>query len=163
MGAGRGVIEVRRATLDDLDALASLRPAVHDKHARAHPENFKVSEHGAARREADAWLAQPHTHVLIAVLDGEPVGYLRTEIFDRPERELMHARRILYFDQIAVKETARGQGHGKRLIDAGVALARELEIGIVELDVYAFNAEARAFFISQGFAPQRERLSRVLA
>ena len=153
---------VRRATLDDLDALASLRPWVHDKHARAHPENFKVSEHGAARREAEAWLAQPNTHVLVALHDGEPVGYLRAEIFDRAERELMHARRILYLDQIAVTERARGQGHGKRLLSAGVALARELGISIVELDVYAFNAEARAFFISQGFAPQRERLCRVL-
>jgi diamine N-acetyltransferase len=156
------VIEVRRATPDDLDALASLRPAVHDKHARAHPENFKVSEHGAARREAEAWLAHPSTYVLIAMRDGEPVGYLRAEVYDRPERDLMHARRMLYFDQIAVKESARGHGHGKQLIAAGVALARDLGIGIVELDVYAFNAEARAFFISQGFAPQRERLGRVL-
>ena len=156
------MIEIRRATSADLDALASLRPAVHDKHARAHPENFKVSEHGAARREAQAWLAQPNTYVLIAARGGEPVGYLRAEIVDRPERELMHRRRMLYFDQIAVKASARGHGHGKQLVAAGVALARDLGIGIVELDVYAFNAEARAFFISQGFAPQRERLCRVL-
>ena len=156
------MIEIRRATPADLDALASLRPVVHDKHARAHPENFKVSEHGAARREADAWLAQPNTYVLLALQDGEPIGYLRAEVFDRPERELMHARRMLYFDQIAVKESARGEGHGKRLIAAGVDLARDLGIGIVELDVYAFNAEARAFFISQGFEPQRERLCRML-
>jgi ribosomal protein S18 acetylase RimI-like enzyme len=153
---------VRRATPEDLDALASLRPWVHDKHARAHPDDFKVSEPGAARREAEAWLGQPTVHVLIATLDGEPVGYLRAEVFDRAERELMHARRLLYFDQIAVKESARGRGHGKQLIAAGVALARDLGIGIVELDVYAFNAEARAFFLSQGFAPRRERLCRVL-
>lgn len=155
--------DVRRATAGDLDALAALRPWVHDEHARAHPENFKLTEAGAARREAEAWLAQPNTHVLLAVRNGEPVGYLRAEVSDRPERELMHARRMLYVDQIAVKESARGQGHGKQLLAAGVALARALGIGIVELDVYAFNTEARAFFISQGFAPQRERLSRVLA
>ena len=155
-------MDVRRATADDLDALASLRPWVHDKHARVHPDNFKFTEHGAARREAEAWLAQPNTHVLIATSDGEPVGYLRAEIVDRAERELMHARRMLYVDQIAVKEGARGQGHGTRLIEAGVLLARELGIGIVEPDVYTFNAEARAFFISQGFEPQRERLCRIL-
>jgi ribosomal protein S18 acetylase RimI-like enzyme len=156
------VTAVRRATADDLDALAALRPWVHDKHARAHPDNFKLTEPAAARREAEAWLGQANVHVLVATEEVEPIGYLRAEVFDRPERELMQARRMLYFDQIAVKESARGQGHGKRLIAAGVALARELGIGIVELDVYAFNAEARAFFISQGFAPQRERLSRVV-
>jgi ribosomal protein S18 acetylase RimI-like enzyme len=155
-------MEVRRATLDDLDALASLRPWVHDEHARAHPDNFKLTESGAARREAEAWLGQPNVHVLLATQGGAPVGYLRAEVYDRAERELMHARRILYLDQIAVQESDRGQGHGKRLIEAGVALARELGIGIVELDVYAFNAKARAFFLSQGFEPQRERLCRVL-
>ena len=156
------MIEVRRATPDDVDALASLRPWVHDLHARAHPDNFKLTEHGAAKREAEAWLAQPNTYVLLALRDGEPIGYLRAEVYDRPERELMHARRMLYFDQIAVKEAAHGEGHGKRLIAAGVDLARDLRIEIVELDVYAFNAKARAFFLSQGFQPQRERLCRVL-
>jgi ribosomal protein S18 acetylase RimI-like enzyme len=157
------VTEIRRATPDDVDALTALRPWVHDKHARAHPDNFKATQPGAARREAEAWLGQPNVHVLIATRDGEPVGYLRAEVYDRPERELMHARRILYLDQIAVKESARGEGHGKALIAAGVALARELGIDFVELDVYAFNAEARAFFLSQGFAPLRERLCRIVS
>ena len=76
---------IRPATREDLDALASLRPYVHDRHATAHPENFKVATHEAARREAEGWL-----------------------------------------------------------------------------DVYHFNAGARAFFIAQGFEPQRERLSRLV-
>ncbi len=154
--------EVRPATRDDLDALASLRPYVHDKHARAHPENFKMTEHEAARREAEAWLGQANVSVLLATLDGEPVGYLRAEIYDRPERELMQARRVLYIDQIAVKDSARGKGCGKRLMEAAVALARERGIGIVELEVWHFNEDARAFFVSQGFAPSRERLSRTV-
>ena len=155
-------MDVRPATRDDLDALASLRPYVHDKHARAHPDNFKLTTAEAARDEAEAWLGQPNTYVLLATLDGEPIGYLRAEIFDRPERELMHRRRILYIDQIALKDGRRGRGHGKRLLAAGVALARELDIAIVELDVYHFNKDARAFFVSQGFAPSRERLIHVL-
>jgi len=48
------------------------------------------------------------------------------------------------------------------LLEAGVGLARELGIDIFELDVHHFNADARAFFVSQGFAPSRERLVRVL-
>ncbi|HYE93316.1 MAG TPA: GNAT family N-acetyltransferase [Terriglobales bacterium] len=146
----------------DLDALASLRPAVHDAHASAHPDTFKASVFDGARREAETWLDQPSTYVLVALLDGEPAGYLRAEVFDRAERELMHARRLLYIDQIALTATARRRGHGKQLLAAGVELARELGIRYVELDVYHFNRSARAFFLSQGFAPLRERLVRSL-
>ena len=155
-------MEIRRATRDDIEALASLRPHVHDKHVRAHPDYFKPSGLAAARREAATWLDQPAVTVLLASLDGEPIGYIRLEVFDRPERETTYARRILYVDQIALTETLHGRGYGKRLLAAGMAVARELGIEIVELDVYHFNAEARAFFVAQGFAPSRERLVRVL-
>ena len=133
--ASDAALEIRAATPADLEALAS----------RAHPKNFKLSNREAARHEAEAWLGQTDVRVLIATLDGEPIGYL-----------------LLYIDQIALSERARGAGYGKRLLAAGVALARELGIDIVELDVYHFNADARAFFISQGFEPLRERLTQVL-
>ena len=99
--AGEPDFVVRPVTREDLDALASLRPWVHDKHARAHPENFKLSNHEAARREAEDWLGQADVRVLIATLDGEPTGYLRTQVFERPESEFVYRRRILYIDQMA--------------------------------------------------------------
>jgi diamine N-acetyltransferase len=153
-------MQIRRATASDVDALAALRPYVHDQHARAHPDNFRPTTREAARREAAAWLRQANVHVLLATLSGQPIGYLRAEIFERPERELMPRRRILYLDQIALKDTARGRGHGKALLAAGITLARDLGIEHVELDVYHFNTDARAFFVAQGFVPTRERLVR---
>jgi len=155
-------MDIRRATPEDLDALASLRLYVHDIHARALPDSFKPSQRDAARRDAETWFGPPNVTVLLATQDDEPIGYLRLVVYDQPERELAYARRMLYVDQIALKDTVRGRGHGKRLLEAGVGLARELGIDIVELDVHHFNADARAFFVSQGFAPSRERLVRVL-
>jgi ribosomal protein S18 acetylase RimI-like enzyme len=150
--------EIRPATRNDVEALATLRPFVHDKHVRAHPDYFKPLTHEAARGLADAWFSQADTRVLLASIAGEPIGYLMATIAARAEAGAVHARRVLVVDQIAVRASAHGQGYGKRLLAAGVALARELGIGIVELEVYHFNAEARAFFVSQGFEPLRERL-----
>lgn len=122
--AERARLAIRTATRADLDALASLRPSVHEKHARALPHLLKATTHEAARREAETWLGQPNVSVLIAHADGEPVGYMRLEIFDRPENDLAHARRVLYLDQIAVRESGQGHGYGKALVAAAVARAR---------------------------------------
>jgi GNAT superfamily N-acetyltransferase len=156
------VIEIRPATRDDVDALASLRPGVHDQHVRAQPDYFKPLSHEAARRLAETWFSRGDTRVLLASLDEAPVGYLMATIAERAESDAVHGRRVLYIDQIAVTESARGRGCGKRLMEAAVALARELGLGIVELEVWYFNDDARAFFVSQGFAPSRERLVRTL-
>jgi hypothetical protein len=59
------VIDVRPATRDDLDALAALRPHVHDQHAEAQPDFFKPTTREGARREAEGWLDRPNTHVLL--------------------------------------------------------------------------------------------------
>jgi diamine N-acetyltransferase len=153
-------VDVRAATADDLDALATLRPHVHDKHVAARPDYFKPVMHAAARAEAATWLEQENARVLLAVADGEPVGYLLAYVVTRAEGGLVHARRFVLVDQIAVTESARGRGYGKALLDGARALARRLSIDTVELEVWAFNVEAREFFLAQGFAPMRQRLSR---
>jgi hypothetical protein len=60
------VIEVRPATRDDLDALTSLWPAVHDKHVRANPDYHKALGPGAARRLSEGLFAREGMHVPLA-------------------------------------------------------------------------------------------------
>jgi GNAT superfamily N-acetyltransferase len=126
------------------------------------PDYFKPTEHDAARREAETWFGPPNVTVLLATQDGEPIGYLRLVVYDQPERELAHARRMLYVDQIALKDTARGRGYGKRLLEAGVGLARELGIAVVELDVHRFNATPGRSSSPRASRPRAKRLVRVL-
>ena len=83
-------VEVRAATPDDVDALASLRPFVHERHATARPDYFKPTT-----REAATWFAQDNARVLLALADGEPVGYLLAYVVTRPEGGLVHARRFV--------------------------------------------------------------------
>ena len=152
-------VTVRAATRDDVDALASLRPSVHDQHVTAHPEFFKPVTHEAARADAETWLQRENAHVRLAVADGDVVGYLLAYLYVRPEGGLVHARRTLHIDQIAVLESHRGRGCGKALLGAARALARELGVDAIDLEVWDFNERARRFFIGQGFAPFRERLA----
>ena len=156
-------VTIRAATRDDVDALAALRPSVHDQHVAAHPEYFKPVTREAARGEAEAWLQQENAHVRLAVADGDAVvGYLLAYLHVRPEGGLVHARRTLHVDQIAVLASHRGRGCGKALLDNARDLARELGVDAIDLEVWAFNDRARRFFIGQGFAPFRARLSQAL-
>ena len=154
------MIEVRTATRDDVEALAAIWPAVHDKHVRANSWYHKPLAPGGARRLAEGLFEREGMHVFLATLDGAPVGFVAAILGERPERDATYARRVVFVDTIAVKESAQGHGCGKALIDAAVALARQNAATSVELEVWDFNDQARGFFAAQGFGPMYARLRR---
>jgi ribosomal protein S18 acetylase RimI-like enzyme len=156
------VIEVRPATLEDIDALAALWPAVQDKHARANPYYHRPLTPDAARRLSEGLFARDGMRVLLCSMAGETVGFVAALLGERPERDATYARRILFVDTIVVKESAQRRGCGKALMDAAVALARDLGASRVELEVWDFNDQARAFFAAQGFDPMFARLTRLV-
>jgi GNAT superfamily N-acetyltransferase len=155
-------VDVRAATTDDLDALAALRPFVHDLHVAARPDYFTPMTFDAARAAAARWFQQENAKVLLAVADGDAVGYLLAFLVARQEDMGVHGWRMLLVDQIAVRASQHRRGVGKALLDAAQDLARELGAQRIELEVWAFNERARDFFLSQGFAPMRHRLSQPL-
>ncbi len=159
----RGVaVEIRLASPRDTEALASLRRHVHDLHVAARPDHFRPLTLDGARREVEALLARDDVRILLVSSEAGPVGYLVAMLHQRPGGEGLRPRRLLYVDQIAVKDDHRGQGYGKRLLGAARDLARELGVASVELEVWTFNEDARRFFASQGFTTVRERMSRTL-
>jgi GNAT superfamily N-acetyltransferase len=62
-----------------------------------------------------------------------------------------------------VRPAHRRRGVGAALIAAVRAEAASRNVALLGLDVWSFNADARAFFQSQGFAPYNERLVHIPA
>jgi ribosomal protein S18 acetylase RimI-like enzyme len=60
--------------------------------------------------------------------------------------------------QISLDRAYQKRGYGERLIGAVVELARARGVARIELDVWAFNRNARGFFARQGFAIFNERM-----
>ena len=152
-------MEIRRATQKDIPALAHLRPSVHNLHVAAHPDNFKPVTLAAATRDVASLLARDNVHIFLASVDTEPVGYLVALLLQRPGSALGHAKRLLYIDQMAVKDQYRGCGYGTKLLEAAQQLARELDLAVIELEVWTFNENAKQFFMAHGFTTLRERMS----
>ena len=93
--------------------------------------------------------SQHDNEVLIAELDGAPVGCLHVitgiDFF---------GRRHAHISVIAVSEAVEGTGVGRALLAHAEAWARQRALPLVTLNVVAANEHARRFYEQAGFAPE---------
>lgn len=84
-------------------------------------------------------LAEPNGYVFVALNGSQVVGYVEGEVVLRAETTYRASQRLLYVRQLCVTESAKRQGHGRRLISTMRACAAERGISRLELDTWAFN------------------------
>lgn len=89
---------------------------------------------------------RPYAEVVIAELEGEPVGFAL--FFHNYSTWL--GRPGLYLEDIYVRPHARGRGVGKRLFTYLIDLARERRCGRMEWVVLDWNQPAIRFYESLG-------------
>ena len=107
---------------------------------------------------AAALLGNPYNLVLVAEIDAAPVGYVYAGVTRHAETPWRWAYDMVYVHQIGVRAAHRRRGVGAALIAAVRAEAASRNVALLALDVWSFNADARAFFQRQGFAPYNERM-----
>ena len=90
--------------------------------------------------------ARPDAEVIIAELDGEPVGFA---LFFHNYSTFL-ARRRLYLEDLFVKPVARGRGVGRALLARLAAVAVERDCGRLEWSVLDWNEDAIRFYRSVG-------------
>ena len=153
-------MQLRRATLEDAATLARLNRWVHDLHVGAEPAVYVQSDAGQVEAWARERLAAPGVRAVVAELDGVTVGYVVTQDVRRAGTPFAAPRAFLLVDELAVALAARRRGVGRALMDAAHALARELGLPRVELDVRSWNAAALGFYRALGYAPAHLHLGR---
>jgi ribosomal protein S18 acetylase RimI-like enzyme len=152
-------MEIRRATASEAGIVAQLNREVQQLHAEALPHLFKPPSGAAFPPDAFARLvADEDIQILIGWLGDTPVGYVYAEFVRRAENAFRHALQLCYIQQISVDRPYHRRGYGEQLIGAVVELARARGVARIELDVWAFNHNARGFFARQGFAVFNERM-----
>lgn len=92
------------------------------------------------------------TEVLIAEVDGEPVGFA---IFFATYSTFL-GRQGMYLEDIYVREAKRGQGIGKRLLAEVAQIAVKRQCGRLEWSVLDWNKPAIDFYESLGAKAQSE-------
>ena len=151
--------DVRPADARDAAAVAAIARSVHALHAAALPDTFQPpAESVATAEEMVALLARPD-HLLLVATDGDAVvGYAHAEEQRAPATPIKRAAALLHVHAMGVAERHRGRGVGHALLAALHDLAAARGLDGLSLEVYAFNAAARAFYEREGFVGQRERM-----
>lgn len=141
-------VTIRQAAEGDYDAVERIMKQVHRMHVDWRPDIYIDTD---PVLPYDRYLAHlEEGQILVADLAGETVGlviYLVRHICGGPVKE----RDVLFVDSMAVEESCRGRGIGRRLFDTLLALCRERGYDGLELQVNARNARARAMYERYGF------------
>lgn len=144
-------IAVRDATPDDLPTLVDLVMEVQQLHVDGRPDLFREPDRMDL---ADFMSARLADHcVLVAIIDGDVVGYLLAEHEERDANPFRQAHSTWHVHHIAVNADTRRAGAGRTLIQALTDRARSIGSSSVQLSSWAFNSHAHEFFEAQGFAP----------
>jgi ribosomal protein S18 acetylase RimI-like enzyme len=134
---------VRPAKEDDVPALQAIARRSH-RESRFHSD--PRFEHARCDELYAAWIANSYRGrakvVLVAEDEGRPVGYLAVTQPGPEEGQI---------DLLAVADTARGRGHGARLVAASLHWCAEHALRRVRVVTQGRNVEAQRLYQAAGF------------
>lgn len=148
---------VRRATEADFAGIGEVLGDGQRAHAEALPAYIR---HTPGAFASQAFQQSParligddaERALFVAERDGHIIGTVTLTLRDTPESPFEHAVRVAYLSNLAVRAGESGKGTGTALIEAALQWARDKGAQAVDLDVFAFNQRANAFFERLGFS-----------
>ena len=152
-------MKIRKAMVSDGPVLAALNQSVQNMHADAFPEKFRRNAPAETVEHAFAAMIQaPSSYWLVAEED-QPIAFLSAEFREHHESWCLVSHRVCYLAGIVVTPRFRRRGIARALFGE---LKREADgrgVACIELDVWAFNEQARQVFASLGFRGMMERMT----
>lgn len=153
---------IRFATEQDIPKLGDLLRQVCLVHHKGRPDLFNVGRK-YTDEELVELLKDATRPVLVATDDADAVtGYCFCVVQQPADGGALKPNKTLYIDDLCVDEAIRGQGIGRALYAAALALARELGCYNVTLNVWSCNPTALRFYESLGMQPQKIGMEQIL-
>ena len=147
-------IAVREMRAGDLEQVNALRACIQQLHHKGRPDLFLPASaaHGELARQ---FMQRENGRVLVAARGERVLGYAVTQDISREANPYMLARRFVHVEEFCVDANHRREGVGRALAEAIRTDARARGFARVELDVWAFNEDARCFYEAMGFYSYR--------
>jgi len=155
---------IRPAREQDYEALCAIIGEVDRLHRDNLPHRFQAAE-GPARSKSFLVrrMGAPDIGLFVAETEGSLVGFIDVEIRHTPDVPIFVPRRYAIVDDIAVKAAYRRSGIGEALMSEARAWAEAKGATSIELNVYAFNRGAIAFYRQLGYEVLSHRMVKRLA
>ena len=149
---------IRRASLDDYDAVCRLLDVVDLLHAERLPWLFQTPSTSPRPEPYFAELLSGPDSTLFVAEAEQLVGVAIALMRSAPALPVLVPQRWGVLDGLVVDPAWRRRGVGARLVQAVESWAHALGAAWVELNVYEFNAEARRFYEALGYLPLSTKL-----
>lgn len=148
-------ITVRPARREELERVNALRKQVNDLHVQGRPAHFRPGFNPELRRHVYDQFESDSEDVLVALADGEIAGFATVVYVHRPEGPYTRALDYYHVNEFGVDAAHRRKGVATALVEYMKEDARRRGLPRLDLDVWAFNEGALAFYEAAGFKPYR--------
>lgn len=150
-------MKIRLGEKADIPEVGSLLKELWVMHANNNPKFMNVKRIGGYTEKhmseyISSCFKKPTTsYLLIADEKNIIAGFLKIDIVDI--QPFFKEKRVLYLDDIYVKEEFRGKGVAKFLQKEALKIAKEKKIKMLKARIYTFNAPAQKMASSMGLEP----------
>ncbi|HAV75787.1 MAG TPA: hypothetical protein DCX53_00370 [Anaerolineae bacterium] len=156
-------MNIRKAISTDALLLSSLCMDVQRLHAVAHPEYFKVPQtEDFAEIFFETILGLDTSYIFIAEDKDDALGYVFSNLVEKPENPFIFTHRYLMIEQISVRPHVQRHGIGASLIREVEVAARDLGVKRIELGSWDFNLNAHRFFTRMGYEKQHYKFGKTV-
>ena len=157
-------VTVRVAVSEDLPRLVEMWAALYD-HQRDHGMLLPLADAAADRwgRSITEKLDTPIARVIVADVDGVPVGFITCQIKRLPPMYHPSVGKSATILEMWVDHTFRSHGTGARLVEAAEEWFRASGVRTAELQVVIDNPGGLKFWKARGWAPECYQLRRTLS
>lgn len=146
------MLNIRKAVKSDAEAVCTLAKALHEFHATARPELFNLNNPEVTEKLIKKTITSKNNIVFVAEKDDEIIGFCSASL---NEKYYNNAERSAFIDDFYVVPKERNKGIATSLFNELKAYVTAWGAFSLDLCVWAFNSEARAFYDKMGMKTQR--------
>lgn len=154
-------MQIRRATLTDIDGINKLLYEVHKVHSDKRPDLFKVGSKKYTNEELAKIIVDDNRPIFVYVDNDDILGYAFC-VFIKNNSNSLTDILTLYIDDLCVDENARGKKVGTSLYNYVLQFAKDAGCYNVTLNVWARNNSALKFYEKCGLSVQKIGMEKIL-
>ena len=154
-------MQIRRATLTDIDGINKLLYEVHKVHSDKRPDLFKVGSKKYTNEELAKIIVDDNRPIFVYVDNDDILGYAFC-VFIKNNSNTLTDILTLYIDDLCVDENARGKKVGTSLYNYVLQFAKDAGCYNVTLNVWACNNSALKFYEKCGLSVQKIGMEKIL-
>jgi ribosomal protein S18 acetylase RimI-like enzyme len=149
---------IRKAISSDAEQIHTLLCDIARLHAEGNPDVFEAKTAKYNVSDVEKMIDGDENAVIVATEGEKVLGYLICQLHETKADGLFKYRRVLYIDDLCVDGESRASGIGRALFEEAKRVAVGEGCTVIDLNVWAFNKGAIAFYEKMGMTESRRRM-----